>query len=819
MNLINNDEKSGIPICPSSMLPRTDLYQICHGLHHKIIYVFAGIGWGKTTAFADWARRISNPVYWITLEEKENQWSNLKILLEKGTAFSYATLNDRCLLVLDDFYKITDKNTLKNLAEFIENSPDNFHFLLLGRQTLPESLSEFLIKRQLFLISNDALRLNLEENRSYLKLLGCDVSYEDNVELRSISDGWPLYLNMISLEILQNSGQVLRGNQYLYSRRMISLLLEKELLSALDDKLQKCLLLLSFLKHFSLKEAEVLTGMDDTQHLLEHFMLRNSLIISIGDQTYRFQQNIYDFISLIRDQRLTPDQMDSACLRLGHYYETEGLLLQSLNAYDKRKLYPESIRVLKILLKNHPATQDFYKIEDYMLQLPEEFIKEEPLLCSGRSMIHSINYRPKEAQYWYNILLDMRKTLPTSKKKEENLDQIIAHANIAIPVIYDDKRLVKQIWNGAKLNVKTGSQFFDFTVTGNQPRILAGSRDFSNWTRHAHLLKKLLSAPLESILGEKTSAVIDTGMAETYYQHNTLNSSMIEVSKAIAKSLKFKAMDILFVDRAITAQIHHAQGKMPEARKIIYELKTELVKNNADALFDNVRAFSALQDLIEGKNEKALEWSINHTPDESLGFRVLDRYLYLIKIRVYLCNGYLNKALPLIEVIQNYAMDYSRHYNLIETTILKAICLDKMKEYELADETMLNAIDLAKNYHFIRVFADEGLGCYQILERLEKHQNIKDKNFLMELLAASSHFYRLYPAYYQLKDESDTPLLTRSEKNVLEQISTGKTNAEICDTLNISMSTVKTHINRIYGKLAVRNRTQALIKAKELKIL
>jgi LuxR family transcriptional regulator, maltose regulon positive regulatory protein len=44
----------------------------------------------------------------------------------------------------------------------------------------------------------------------------------------------------------------------------------------------------------------------------------------------------------------------------------------------------------------------------------------------------------------------------------------------------------------------------------------------------------------------------------------------------------------------------------------------------------------------------------------------------------------------------------------------------------------------------------------------------------------------------------------------------GLSNQEIAARLNIAASTVKTHINNIYGKLAVQTRTQAIRRAREL---
>lgn len=60
-----------------------------------------------------------------------------------------------------------------------------------------------------------------------------------------------------------------------------------------------------------------------------------------------------------------------------------------------------------------------------------------------------------------------------------------------------------------------------------------------------------------------------------------------------------------------------------------------------------------------------------------------------------------------------------------------------------------------------------------------------------------------------------TPLSTR-EFELLELLRTGKTNREIGDALFISVNTVKTHLQHLYEKLDVRNRTQALFKINEL---
>jgi two-component system NarL family response regulator len=57
------------------------------------------------------------------------------------------------------------------------------------------------------------------------------------------------------------------------------------------------------------------------------------------------------------------------------------------------------------------------------------------------------------------------------------------------------------------------------------------------------------------------------------------------------------------------------------------------------------------------------------------------------------------------------------------------------------------------------------------------------------------------------------PELSNREIEVLQLIGQGMSNQEISTALNISESTVKTHVNRILSKLDVKDRTQAAILA------
>jgi NarL family two-component system response regulator LiaR len=62
-------------------------------------------------------------------------------------------------------------------------------------------------------------------------------------------------------------------------------------------------------------------------------------------------------------------------------------------------------------------------------------------------------------------------------------------------------------------------------------------------------------------------------------------------------------------------------------------------------------------------------------------------------------------------------------------------------------------------------------------------------------------------------------VLTVREREVLRHVAIGESNQEIAEQLVLSLATVKRHVSNIFDKLQVSSRTQAAVRAREMRLL
>jgi LuxR family maltose regulon positive regulatory protein len=99
--------------------------------------------------------------------------------------------------------------------------------------------------------------------------------------------------------------------------------------------------------------------------------------------------------------------------------------------------------------------------------------------------------------------------------------------------------------------------------------------------------------------------------------------------------------------------------------------------------------------------------------------------------------------------------------------------------------------------------------------RLDQPKTMEALAYLDRLLAAFPSQTDPGTAGHGMLPES----LSERELDILRLIATGRSNQEIAEILVIAISTVKSHINNLYGKLGTNRRTEAIAIAREQGLL
>lgn len=119
---------------------------------------------------------------------------------------------------------------------------------------------------------------------------------------------------------------------------------------------------------------------------------------------------------------------------------------------------------------------------------------------------------------------------------------------------------------------------------------------------------------------------------------------------------------------------------------------------------------------------------------------------------------------------------------------------------------------------YVRLFADEGPPLIPLLTRL-RARHARDGNrqrlaYVDRILVAIRSGHDAQAGRQPLPE----PLSAR-ELDVLRLVAEGRANPDIASALFIAPSTVKSHVNRLFGKLGVTNRVQAVSRGRELGLI
>lgn len=225
----------------------------------------------------------------------------------------------------------------------------------------------------------------------------------------------------------------------------------------------------------------------------------------------------------------------------------------------------------------------------------------------------------------------------------------------------------------------------------------------------------------------------------------------------------------------------------------------------------------------------------------------------VIRGRVTSHTADLQQATALLIRLAGALRTTERAGHLLEVLILQAVALGAQERWQAALTPLTSALQIAAPEGYLRLLLDEGPIMQRLLtewqqqaasaprapeshhQALTTYVNSLQHDFATQSSTPSTGVIVQSPAAPVTTAPPFQPPLTTDhaqpgsnkvaeplsprEIEVLHLMATGLDNSEIADALTIAVSTVKTHVNRIFAKLTVRSRTQAIACARDLRLI
>jgi LuxR family maltose regulon positive regulatory protein len=350
-----------------------------------------------------------------------------------------------------------------------------------------------------------------------------------------------------------------------------------------------------------------------------------------------------------------------------------------------------------------------------------------------------------------------------------------------------------------------------------------GKADLLNAQGRLREVRRTYEAALELAAAhhaEQHTAHHHLGLGLVYHEMGEDERAARHLQKSFELGRQTTIVDWGYRKTLAQAQLKDAEGDLESALDLLEEAQRLYIRTPSPNLRP-VDAMKARLHLKQGTLSKAQAWART----TGLSLRDYPDYLHeferLTLARVALADyrdapdedrwlatlGLLDRHLELAE-------KQNRLRSQVDILVVRSLAFHARGEMADALAPLERALTLAEPEGFLRIFASEGKPMVQMLSQLKKR-------------SLTPYVRRIQAFRGPLPSGPPTPVvrqplvdpLSQRELGVLRLLAEGLSNQEIAQKLFVTLSTVKGHNLRIFAKLQVRNRTEAVARARELGLL
>jgi LuxR family maltose regulon positive regulatory protein len=772
------------------------------------------------------------------------------------------------IIVLDDYHLIKEQAIHQAIDFLIAYGPDQTHLVITSRNQPPLSLARRRGQAQLLELNSADLRFTAAEAEQFLnQVLQLDLTPADRMALEMRTEGWIAGLQLAGLSLQGQPNKSAFIAAFSGADRYISDYLFEEVWQNLPDEMQRFLLFTSIADNLCGSLGDAILAESGSQVRLEQLDNQHLFIVPLDHQR-RWYRYHHLFVDLLRQQlsRTQAEQIPLLHRRASLWFEQHDRLEEAIQHGLRAADFERTAGLVEVAFQHRDwLHRDMHRLLAWFETLPETVTQTRPKLELSYAWL-LLEIFTDQWQRIEALLQRVETMLATSgSASEQDTQTMLAevdllranharHTGEPARVIELCRQALNRLpdqetYRRSGIIAHLASAYEDLGQMEQARQLYSESIPLC---RAAHNIDGLLFATARlievlSVSGQLRQAervftqvdeyaakrtgpdmgLVYINIGEIYREQNQLEQAKRYLQQGLELCRPFAAWYAGVTSGVISlARLLAAEGRFDQALGVLLEVEKQPSPAFPleQARLESMRARLL---LAQGDYRAAAQWvrrsrlSVLSEFDYTHEFEALTMARVLIAQAALEAQGIhlvsvtsdpLQAADGLLARLYHSALSGGRLGRVIEIRLLQAIVQAIRQEPAKAVSHLKEALNLTEPEGYIRLFADEGPLLYQLLTRLSTKPLLSSSaDYLNAILAT---FPQATP---QVVQPGNT--LTERELKTLRLLATELSIEAIAAEMTISASTIRTYAKRVYSKLDVHSRAEAVYRAKELKLL
>lgn len=766
-------------------------------------------------------------------------------------------------LVLDNFHVLDNPEVLVQIGHLLDNLPAYLRCIIIGHSIPQISFSHRFGLGEILHLRTNQFAFSYNETRELVQVR-LDASLSDNQirQLQLKTDGWPGAIQLLISIIQQHPDFIAPLLSQPVKHHLLANYLAESFLSKQSADFIEDLAYIAQLSRFNEPLLQAVFGKTQGAKLWREMENSTGLLLptDITREWFKLHPLITDWLN---NQSLTAPDINEAYLR------------DSAQYFLDQKMYLDAFAIA-IALQNWPlvtsitekAAPELFRNGKYQLaeelisHIPKDTLNQHPQL----SLIHILVERHNEGVEYAQPLIENLQLRLKSAEETQTHTKFTAQEWLATKALTNmvqadvcrnsgQFEMARELSESSALLLKDESTPFAAWILNGlgTDQLLRGNMNeaYRLLTRALQVAQKNVDGlcflaticwlgPLLIHRGQLESGIQLLRSWEKWVQDNGFNALPLSSAIERVRAMLYREMGNLVDATSARNRMQWALEELDPLNRLYSKfldislalagpdvglLKQAIAEFEAlhchyysswHLAIPNIVCFQGVASLREGNPTPLVTWAMgfpaNSDPTNYL------RYIAEENLFIRASIGLGKDMAEHINKIQQEATESANNQRFVYSFLLHTLNAIGQKKDTTSLKFLCRTLTEAESYRFIQMFIDEKVALQPLWLKLPS--TMKNLEVVKRLDPFLSNKEVVEVEHQQPPNSSPSLLtspLSQREHEVLCLIAEGRSNTQIAETLNISQTTVKSHLRNIYSKLKVSRRTQAIAAAQAKK--